>query len=364
VARLLFYVSGHGFGHATRTRALIAELQRRRPVGLDVHVRTEAPHRIFQERDVGVACTRAQVDVGMLQRSSMDVDLAASLAAHESFVRDWERRVDAEARFVESFAPSLVVADLPPLAFAAAARAGVPAVGMANFSWDWIAAAYRTDEPRWAPISDCYAAAYASAERVYRLPLHSDFGAFPDVVDVPFVVNRSAHDRAACRARLGLADDDHRRLVLVSFGGFGMEAIAGGADDDLGDYHFTVVGDAPRGIGGAWLSLPNPSPIPHEDLMQACDAVIGKTGYGTVAEALAHDVRFAYLPRAGFAEVPLLEDGLRRLGYAHAMPRADFEAGRWRAALDALFAAPPPPSKPACDGAQRIADALLARLAA
>jgi len=361
--RLLFYVSGHGYGHATRMRALAAELLRRRGDALEIHVRSEVPRWFFEERDEGVRFSPAAVDVGILQHSGMDIDLAGSLSAHAACVRDWSRHVETEARFIDALSPRLVVADIPPVAFAAAERAQVPAVGMANFSWDWIAAGYARDDARWTPIAECYARAYASAERVYRLPLHSDFAAFREIVDVPFVVNRSPLTRGACREELGLAPDDSHRLVLVSFGGFGMAEIEGGAGDDLADYHFVVVGEASGTVGGRWTALPNPTPIPHENLMLACDAVIGKTGYGTVAEALAHRTRFLYLPRAGFPEVPLLEAGLERLGRARPMPRADFEAGRWRAALDDLFDGPAAPPAPACDGAERVAGALLAQLA-
>jgi hypothetical protein len=280
-------------------------------------------------------------------------------------LRDWERRVDEEARFIETFAPTLVVADIPPLAFAASTRVGVPAIGMANFSWDWIAAFYAAQEPRWAPVADCYASAYSRAECVYRLPLHSDFSAFHNIVDVPFVVNRSPHSRVACRERLGFDPDDPRHLVLISFGGFGAGSIAADPNEDLSDYHFVSIGAAPTGFGGvgcSWTSLPNPSAVAHEDLMQACDAVVGKTGYSTVAEALAHAVRFLHVPRAGFPETPLLETGLHRLGCALAMQRSDFETGRWRTSLDALFALPPPPAPPASDGAETIATALIERL--
>ena len=33
---------------------------------------------------------------------------------------------------------ALVVADIPPLALAAARLAGVPAIALGNFTWDWI----------------------------------------------------------------------------------------------------------------------------------------------------------------------------------------------------------------------------------
>jgi L-arabinokinase len=344
--QLLFYVSGHGFGHATRIRALIAALAERAPAGPRVHVRTEAPHWIFTERDAGVDCTSAPVDAGVLQHGGMDLDIDGTLAAHEAFAADWEGALAREARFIEGLAPDLVVADIPPLAFAAARRAGVPAVGVANFSWDWILAQWAAAEPRWAPIAARYREAYGGAECLYRLPLHADLSAFREIVDVPLLVNRSRASRSDCRERLGLTRDDPRRLVLVSFGGFESGPVAGGAGEDLGGYVFAIVGE-------------KPAPLAHEDLMCACDAVIGKTGYGTVAEALAHRVRFLFLPRKGFPEVPILEAGVTRLGRARPMPRADFAAGRWRRHLDALFAMPPPIPPSATDGAELIANALL-----
>jgi L-arabinokinase len=361
--RLLFYVSGHGFGHATRTRTLIAALAERAPAAVEAHVRTEAPHWIFGERDAGVTCSAADVDVGVLQRNALDVDLAGSLAAHEAFVAAWESAVAREARAIEELGPALVIADIPPLACAAAQRAGVPAVAVGNFSWDWILAHYTANEPRWAPIAARYREAYGLAERLYRLPLCAELDAFREVVDTPLLVNRSPKSRAACREDLGMRSDDPRRLVLVSFGGFARGPIAGGGGDDLSPFVFAIIGTKPAGVGGEWLALPSPSPIAHEDLMCACDAVIGKTGYGTVAEALAHRVRFLYLPRQGFPEVPLLEAGLTRLGCARAMPRADFEAARWRRHLDALFAMESTAEPIATDGAEFIADALLERLA-
>ncbi len=93
--------------------------------------------------------------------------------------------------------------------------------------------------------------------------------------------------------------------------------------------------------------------------MQAADAILGKAGYGSVAEALVHGTRFLTLPRRDFREIPLLEAGLARHGCALRLPREDFEAGRWRAPLDALFARPAPLPAPASNGAEVLAQALL-----
>jgi len=361
--RLLFYVSGHGFGHATCIRALIDALQRSGG-GLEIHVRTEAPHWIFTERNGAVACSSARVDEGVLQRGGLDLDLAGTLAAHEAFARDWPRRLECETAWIRELRPSLVVGDLPPLAFAAAERAGVPALGVANFGWDWILDAYTQREPRFRPLVDRYASAYASVETLFRLPLSGAFDAFRNIVDAPLLVNRSTRTREQCRAALGIPPGDTHRLVLVSFGGFSADTAAPRLAEDLADYRFVGIGAAPASLraGIDWLALPSPSPIPHEDLMRACDAILGKPGYSTAAEAMAHDTRYLFPPRKGFREVPILEAGLARYARARRMPRDDFEAGRWRRHLDALFELPAPAECLSTDGADFIANAIRGRL--
>jgi L-arabinokinase len=339
--------------------ALLRALRERAPE-LRVRVRSAAPAWIFGERDPRSECSPADLDPGVVQPTGLDVDLRATLAAHERLLASWDDAVRAEAGWLRAAAPALVLADVPPLAFAAAARAGIPALAVANFTWDWIFAEWARDDARFAPVAARYREAYAGAAGAFRLPFHGDFGAFRRVADVPLLVNHSARSRADCRAALGVGPTDARRLVLVSFGGFGSGHFAGDRGEDLSGYLFVgLEPGAPRDFPGEWIVLGRPSPIAHEDLMQACDAVVGKAGFGTVAEALVHRTRFLYLPRANFPEVPILEAALERHGCAAPMPRSDFERGRWRPHLDALFERPPPPPPPPSNAAPLLAQHLL-----
>jgi hypothetical protein len=357
--RILFFVSSHGFGHATRCAAVLAALARAGVPADRLQVRSEAPGWIFTRRVPGIACTATPIDPGLLQQSGLDLDLPGTLAAHSAFVDGWEAHVDRESDAIADFGASLVVGDIPPLAFAAAARAGVSAIGVANFSWDWILDEYEAAEPRWSPILALYRSCYARARRLFRLPLHGDLSVFSEITDTPLLVNRATGSREECRASLGLAPDDRRRLVLVSFGGFGGGPMQASSDEDLSAYLFVGIGDAPDGFRGEWIALPRPATGPHEDLVCAADALLGKPGYSSVAEALAHGTRFLYVTRPDFREVEVLESGLARQGCARAIPRADFERGHWRAHLDALFELPEAPPPPRNDGAEVIATTLL-----
>jgi UDP:flavonoid glycosyltransferase YjiC (YdhE family) len=357
-------VSGHGFGHATRVAAVLRALRAAAGSRVRTHVRSAAPAWLFRERDPEAGHTPAPQDVGMLQTNGLDVDFEATLAAHRAHLAGFEDAAAREAEAIRSLDPALVVGDVPPLAFEAARRAGVPSRAIAIFSWDWILDAYSLEDRRWGEVAARYREAYARCERLFRLPLHGDLGAFPRYEDVPLLVNRARRGRAQVRAALGLPAQEPRRVVLVSFGGFGASDPGAGPawarEDDR--YVFVGFGPPPPGLRAPWIALPTPSPIPHEELVAACDAVIGKPGYGTCAEVIAHARRFLYVPRERFREIPVLVEGLAQLGRARALPRADFEAGRWAPHLDALFALPEPPPPPRADGDAVIARALLAAL--
>ena len=63
----------------------------------------------------------------------------------------------------------VLLGDIPPLAFAAAARAGIPSVALGNFGWDWIYAAWPDFDAAIAAVQ----AGYRQADVLLRLPLHS-----------------------------------------------------------------------------------------------------------------------------------------------------------------------------------------------
>lgn len=358
--KLVYYVSGHGFGHATRAAVLCEALKARRP-GLNIEVRTAAPARLFSQRAAFVTRPPREIDPGLIQLNGLDIDYAASLAAAEKFLAGWEEAADAESRHLRESGAAFVLGDVPPLAFEAAARAGVPSAAVSNFSWDWVLADYAAAEPRWRPIAERYAAAYARAGELFALPMTAPMPAFAKLTRTPLVARPSAADPRQTRRALQLPPDEERPVVFVSFGGFGPGEMDLRRSEDLSDVRFVGFGAKPRGLKAEWTDLPRAGKLPHVDVMAACDALLGKPGYGTFSEALAQGKRILYLPRVGFAETPFLVTFIESVGTARVLPRDDFFAGRWRGALEALLEQPLKPPVPAT-GADFIAERLASRL--
>ena len=139
---IVFYISGHGFGHASRSIELLNTIAGRRP-GARIIVRTSVPAWLFRATapahiELGVV----ETDVGVVQIDSLNVDEGETARRAAAFYGSFDRRVDEEASFLHAARATVVVGDIPPLAFAAAARARIPSVAVGNFTWDWIYSGY------------------------------------------------------------------------------------------------------------------------------------------------------------------------------------------------------------------------------
>jgi hypothetical protein len=105
---------------------------------------------------------------------------------------------------------------------------------------------------------------------------------------------------------------------------------------------------------GNLVLLPHHSPVYHPDLVAAGDAVVGKLGYSTLAEAYHAGAPYGFIRRPGFRESDVLAEYVLSQMDGVDVPEAAFESGEWEAFLPELLARPRrPPGRP--NGADEIA---------
>src|SRR5215211_1835008 len=119
------YLSGHGFGHFIRSEVVLERLAD----DVEIHVRTDG-RALELARAATWPASVGEVDLGpgAVQRGPLAVDLDATCAALAAHHAAWPAIIDDEAAFVRASGANLVYADVPPVAFEIAARAGVPSV--------------------------------------------------------------------------------------------------------------------------------------------------------------------------------------------------------------------------------------------
>jgi len=365
---LACYISGHGFGHASRAIELLNALAERAP-HLRIVVRSMAAPWLFaRTAHPRIEIDRVECDTGAVQIDSLRLDEVETVKRAGQFLREMPVRIAVEAEALRAIDARLVVADIPPLGIAAARAAGLPAVALGNFTWDWIYAAY----PGGADLARRLGEIYATADVALRLPLWGGFETFARIEDLPFIARRSRRDPVEVRRAFGLPEG--QRLALVSFGGYGVEGLDLGALSRLEGYRLVMSGATPfgrhtlleAGTVGSLIPLDEPAMYTrgyrYEDIVRAVDVVVTKPGYGIIAECVANDSAILYTSRGHFPEYDVLVAGLPRYLRAAYIGHHDLFAANWAPHLDRLLAQPGPPEQARVDGAEVAAARVLSML--
>lgn len=361
---VVFFISGHGFGHASREVEVLNALHGLRP-DLRVIVRSAVSPELLARTLRGPYELRpGDTDSGIVQSTSIAHDDDATLGAALAFYGAYDRRVDADAAALAHDRVSLIVGDIPPLAFDVAHRLGVPSIAIANFTWDWI---YEThpglvEAAPWLVPRIQHAYAYATL--ALQLPFAGDFGVFPHVTPIPLIARHATRAREDTRAYFGLPLD--RPVALLSFGGYGLPSLDLGTIDCLDRWTIattdrSTAGDATppahviRIAERAFID----SGFRYEDLVQAADVVITKPGYGIIAECVAAGTAMLYTSRGQFREYAVLVREMPRYLRCRFIEQRDLLSGRWSHALSALTAQPRATETIATNGASVAAATIL-----
>jgi L-arabinokinase len=359
VPSVFFYISGHGLGHAARDIEVVNALLARRPTH-DIVIRTSASRWLFDRTVRGPFTYLAgPCDTGVVQIDSLRLDAEETIRRASAFYTHLADHVEQEVTHLQERAASLVIADAPPLACAAAQAAEVPSIVLANFTWDWIYEGL-AEEVKTAPhLIPTIQRAYSGAAEAWRLPLHGGFESFDRIVDLPFIARHASHDRAAVREGLLLPPD--RRLALVSFGGYGVDDFDPRTLDCLAEWTvvITAPGDPPPlppGVAFIDERRLYASGFRYEDVVGAVDVVVTKPGFGIVSECLANNTAMLYTSRGRFVEYEVMVAEIPRFLRCEYLPLREMLAGRWQAALTRLMRQPAPPERPRTDGAGVVAE--------
>ncbi len=352
------YITGHGFGHASRMTEVLKALADLQP---DCHytIRTSVPEWFFLQsfrQGISYDYSHLSVDVGVSQKDALRLQKSATLLEFQQF---WENRgalIHAECEALKNRQIGLVLADIPPLAFEIADALGIKSVGITNFSWDWIYQGYTQKYPAFIPLIEGIRKAYGKATLLLRLPFHGDLSSFPVICDIPLVARHANHGVAYIKEKLGMPA--HTTSVLLSFGGFGISNAIFNAIPRVKSFHFITTfpshGDLPgvqhireEDLADAGLGYP--------DVVSAADLVVGKPGYGLVSECIAHGRPLLYTSRGDFAEYGALVKGIKRYLPSAYIPRRELLRGHWMAYIQKALAADMPKNHIATDGAVQAA---------
>ncbi|KAF3925874.1 hypothetical protein ABW20_dc0104220 [Dactylellina cionopaga] len=364
-----YYISSHGYGHATRAIQLCHSFLRAYD-GLRITVVSQASSQIFLP--LLNSCERvdlrpAHIDSAVVQPTPylLNVNHTISNLLH----LDQDEIVARETDWLKTHAVDLVLVDAPYIPCIAASSAGVMSILITNFSFAEVfsyfdAEVESEDRPKLEAAVGAAVKGYSHADVWMRLPgwlpnpgflpislpsttwvvdeqleATTDGTIAPEyslanpkferkVIDTPLITRpATTTSRIDLLKILEIPTELHNSKLLLL-----LLPLPDPPPQVPSDWICVVAGSTPT------MLLPDryfvaPGDVHIPDVMKISSCVMAKLGYGTVSEVLGADVPLVYIPRRQFIE----EYGLRNLveswpgyeGRAERMEIQDFEKGYW-----------------------------------
>lgn len=341
--RVAYYISSHGFGHATRAAQVMAAL----PNDAVIYARTMAPEQFLRrEAQRPILFTNRAYDFGAWQASNMEIDWDRTFETAMKIHAESHERLDEEVDFLRREQIDVVVADIPPTPLVAAQRAGIPSLCVANFTWVEVFRKAAQGHPERQTFLRELAQEYSTATLLARPSFALKMPHFRETRDTSPIGRRGKNIRRELLRELALPRGN--RLALTYFGKWGFGELQIERAARFGNITFlSFDSDA-----APFVKL-DPNRWRFEDVVASVDVVVAKPGYGTLSECMANAVPVIYYPRCEFAEYYALRRTLDAWGGAIRLSKRDFVRCRWEKALAQAFQLKP--RAVACTGAQEIA---------
>lgn len=329
---ILFYISGHGYGHATRMRAIMDALIVLDPK-VHFYVKTTAPLNFFADIPEAIVTLHPlAIDTGIVEKGILNQDELATLSQYAEIQNRRTTIIAKELAFIKENAIAVIVSDIPPLASEIGAAAQVPVIACSNFSWDFNYIPYAKQHPQYAHLIKDIQSSYEKTSLLLKLPFHHEFNCFPKQQDIPLVARHPTAEINETKTKLGLETSDSRPIVLVTFRSDNpvfRQAITDLARTDdviILTYGSTAEKNINKviAVGKEWR------PWQFPDLLHVSSVVVSKIGYSLLAECIAAGTRLVYPPRENYPEFELLHAGAQGNLPSLLMPQNDFLDGHWQ----------------------------------
>jgi hypothetical protein len=334
---IAWFVSPHGFGHAARASAVMDGLHALEP-GLRFEIFTTVPEFFFHEsiRRGEFGYHKLLTDIGLAQRSALISDIPETVRRLDDFLPFDGPGIEEPAAMVRELGCRLVVCDIAPMGIAVAKEAAIPSLLIENFTWAWIYEHYTGEVPAIVPHIRYLEQVFSSAD--YHLRTEPVCGKSGGNGIIPPISRKPVTDRAATRKNLDIPVDGE--AVMISMGGVPEELAFVHRLEEYRDIWFIIPGSPSYSRKGNTLCLPHDSGVYHPDLIHACDAVIGKPGYSTLAEVYQAGIPFGSVARPNFRESAVMEDFIQKEMQGMLIPEKEFREGAWLNNLPELLDLP------------------------
>lgn len=305
--KIVFYISNHGFGHASRNIPLIKGLLNL-DSDLKIIVKTGSEQLKFMKQSLKnyaskIAFYEENTDVGLiLKKGKLEIDKKALEKELLNYILNWDKKIINELDFLNANSVDLVVSDIVPWIFKSCKQANIKSIFISNFTWIEIYKEYFNEY-----IYDKYLDCYKLADKAFLYSLYNEeLKKYFKVIEEIGLCCREFNEMIVNKIKNVYKGPK----VFVSVGrSVNLEEEI---DVNALPYHFICT-------GGIKLKGENVTYLPldiddTQDYIKACDYIITKAGWGTIAEAICAKKPMAIIRRDFIAEDRITKEKVENLG--------------------------------------------------
>ncbi len=292
---IAFYISDHGFGHASRNIPIIRYILEAND-NVKMIVKTGKNQGQFIRDLVGDFNGRVNyflnsMDVGLiLKENSLEIDADKLSEKVELYIDSFEERITRENEFLRHHNVDLIVSDIVPWILKSAKECKITSILISNFTWVGIYKGHLSEY-----ICEKYRECYRLADKALFYELYME--EMKEYIGNYEIVSLCSRDFNLEKADK-IKGNFKKKVVYISVGR--SVDLKENMDVSHLNYDF-IVTEGISLLGDNVYYLPKETDNTH-DYVMASDFVITKAGWGTVSEALMAKKKIAVLSRDNVAE--------------------------------------------------------------
>lgn len=299
--RIAYYITDHGYGHATRAVALIRNLVN--SDSFDVLIRNNNALDLIRASLPNCRIFTGKTDMGhVLTKKTFDIDESETNALFSAWANSWDQLVKDEKDFMTKNKIDLVISDISCLPFLAAERAGIRSIGLSNFSWVDILSNFSQID---ISLIRKLKRAYSKANFAIELFGSTGLDGFKKKIYGGLLCRRVSESRSSVRRMLGIGRNEIG--VFITFGGSTTFDI----NVERRPAKFKIVVSNSLNYKGEATRVPA-NYFETQNIVGAMDIVISKGGYGIFSECIQRGIPLLIVPKMNNIEDRRLCESLEK----------------------------------------------------
>lgn len=291
--KILYYITDHGLGHATRSVAVIRELQKH---DITVIIRNNDANHFLRKSIPQIKIIAGQTDLIpiMTKENGAMINYSRTRKNIKNWVEKLPKIIDIESQIIKKEKPDLIISDISISPILAARRNNIKSVAISNFIWN---ETLDMSTKNHNLIKD----AYSQADLIIKLPFGSPIN-LPNKKNFGLLVRKLTEKKLLIRKAIGVTKNE--KLVTIALGGiskFSFPTMNNIKILDISNYKNQN-------------KLKKINFIEGQNIINASDLVICKCGYGFISECLAYGIKFRYLLEPTHIEAYHIHKCLKKKG--------------------------------------------------